>query len=151
MAWEFLVAHFFHLVFLAWGLGGATVAAILMKKAEKEPDLMPATMRLLHPVSGLIWVAIIGLIITGIATSAMGAGKGYYDPTILLVKHIAVVLIIVLGLCITLLLLPKMKRLAPAPGSKPSPEFFKLKSQTKICSLLSLAMWYLVVVLSVVM
>lgn len=151
MAWEFLAVRFFHLIFIAWGVGGVTVAALLMKKGEKEPSLMPSVMRLLEPISKLIWIAMIGLVATGLATTALGAGKGYYDTTILLAKHIAVAIIFIGGLNITFRLLPKLKKLSPAPGTKPTPEFLKTGGRLKLASTISLIMWYLVVVLSVAM
>ena len=151
MAIEFLISHFFHLVFLAWGLGGATVAAILTMKAEKEPALMPNGITMLEPISKLIWVAIIGLTITGIVTTALGAGKGYYDATILQIKHVVVAVIVINGLNITLRLLPKTKKLAPAPGTKPTAEFLKTKRFLQTSSIVSMVLWYLVVALSVIL
>ncbi len=151
MALHFLVLHFFHLVFLAWGLGGATIAAILMAKAEKQPELMPSVMKLVEPVSKLIWIAIIGLILTGSITAAIGAAKGYYDPAILLIKHVAVAAVVINGLNITFRLLPKLKKSAAGPGSKPSNEFLKVKSHLKKSSIASLILWYLIVGLSVLM
>lgn len=151
MAWEFLAAHFFHVVFLAWGVGGVTIATLLMAKGEKEKDLMPAIIRLMEPISKLIWVSIIGLAITGIVTTSIGLGKGYFDETLLLIKHIVIAIIVIDGLNISMKLLPKMKKLAPAPGAMPSAEFLKIKKHLKVSSIISLILWYAVVLLSVIM
>lgn len=151
MALEFQIVHFLHLVFIIWGVGGATISTLLMIKAEKEPALMPAAMKFLGSIAKLIWIAIFGLIITGIISAAMGAGKGYYDPTILAIKHIVVALIIIFGANISLRLVPKLRKLSPAPGSAPTPEFLKTKMHMKIEAAFSLVLWYVVVALSVIM
>ncbi|MAG22092.1 MAG: hypothetical protein CL943_02195 [Candidatus Diapherotrites archaeon] len=146
---EFLTAHFFHIVFLAWGVGGVTIAMLLSIKADKEPDLGPAVMRLMPSISKLIWVGLIGLAVTGIVTTSMGLGKGFFDENLLLIKHILVVLIVIAGLNLTFRLIPKMKALVPKPGAAPSAEFLSVKKQMKITSMASLILWYAVVVLSV--
>ena len=151
MALAFLLTNFFHIVFLAWGLGGATVAVLIALRGEKEPALMPSAMKLVEPISKLIWIAIIGLAVTGIIMSAMGYGKGYFDENILAVKHIAVIALVINGLIITLKLLPKLKKLAPAPASKPAPEFFKARKQMQLGSAISLFLWYLITAISVAM
>lgn len=149
MTWEFALLSFFHVVFMAWGLGGATVAAILMIKARKEPALMPSVMKFMEPVSKLIWIAIIGLLITGIVIAALGAGKGSYDAGVLAVKHAAVTVLVINGLILSLLLLPKLKKLFPAPGSKPSLEFLKTSKLLNASSTIGLVLWYVIAGLSI--
>jgi len=151
MAWEFQIVHFLHLVFIIWGVGGATISTLLMIKAEKEPALMPSAMKFMGSISKLIWIAIMGLIITGIISASMGAGKGYYDPTILTIKHIVVALIIIFGANISLRLVPKLRKISPSPGSAPTAEFLKAKKHMKIEAAFSLVLWYVVVALSVIM
>ena len=148
---EFAIVHFLHIIFTVFGVGGATIATIIMMKAEKAPELMPAAMKFVESISKLIWVGLIGLIATGIITSAMGAGKGYYDPTTLAIKHIAVAVILICGLNINLRLLPKINLLAPKPGTKPAAEFIRARKHMKFSSMLSLVLWYVVVALSVIM
>ncbi|MBS3057033.1 MAG: hypothetical protein J4415_00205, partial [Candidatus Diapherotrites archaeon] len=88
---------------------------------------------------------------TGIISASMGAGKGYYDPTILTIKHIVVALIIIFGANISLRLVPKLRKISPSPGSAPTAEFLKAKKHMKIEAAFSLVLWYVVVALSVIM
>ncbi len=148
---EFLIMHFLHIIFTVFGVGGATIATLIMMKAEKAPELMPAAMKFVGSISKLIWIGLLGLIATGIITYAMGAGKGYYDPTMLAIKHIAVAVILICGLNINFRLLPKINSLAPKPNSAPTAEFMKARKHMKLSSMLSLVMWYVVVALSVIM
>ena len=145
------VVNFFHIIFIAWGVGGATIATILMAKGEKEPTIMPVIMKLIGPISKLIWVSIIGLIITGIILAVLGYANGDIDKNILMIKQVVVAILILNGLFLNFKLLPKLKKSTPAPASKPSVEFFKFKKYMKISSILSLILWYAIVLLGVML
>ncbi len=49
--------------------------------------------------------------------------------TILLAKHAIVAVMIVVGLVITLAVAPRMRALAPAPGTAPSPELPSIQAR----------------------
>ena len=40
-------AQLLHLVGIAWGVGGATIAAMVMMKAEKNPEAAPHIMKVM--------------------------------------------------------------------------------------------------------
>lgn len=151
MAWEFLALNFLHIIFIAFGVGGATIASLIMAKAEKAPELMPAAMNFANSISKLIWIGFFGLVATGITMAYLGAGKGHYDTTILAIKSAVIVIILICGIVINLKLMPKMKRLAPKPGTMPAADFLKTKARLKLTAMLSLVMWYAVVLLGVML
>ncbi|HIH32734.1 MAG: hypothetical protein J4478_04310 [Candidatus Diapherotrites archaeon] len=148
MSLEFSILQLLHIVFTAWGLGGATVAAVLMLKAKKDQSMGQALLKVMAPISKLIWLGLIGLIITGIAISALGSGKGYFDATTLLAKHVIVILLLIFGLNISLRLLPRLKALAPKAGEKPSHKFLQVSKTLALNSTLSLFLWYVITALS---
>lgn len=137
-----------HFLGLAWGVGGATVAAILMAKADRNPEIAPLVMKTMPAISKLIWIAIILLVVSGIALAQLVTWP--INPTILLAKHALVVILILNGLYLGFRILPKMQKLAPT-GGKPSAEFLKAKKSAKIASILGLVLWYVILVLSVMM
>jgi len=149
MSLEFSILQLLHIVFTAWGLGGATVGAVLMLKAKKDPAISQALMKIMAPVSKLIWLGLAGLILTGIAISALGAGKGYFNIETLLAKHVIVILLVIFGLNISLRLLPRLKVLAPKAGEKPGAKFLQASKTLALNSTLSLFLWYVITALSV--
>jgi putative copper export protein len=48
---------------------------------------------------------------------------------ILMIKHILILLVILVGLLIGLVVVPRMQRAAPAPGAAPPEEFLKANRQ----------------------
>lgn len=137
-----------HFLGLAWGVGGATVAAILMAKADRNPEMAPLAMKVMPAVSKLIWAAIILLIVSGVALAQLVTWP--INPTTLLAKHVLVVILILNGLYLGFGIMPKMQKLAPK-GGKPSAEFLKAKKSAKVSSTLGLVLWYVILVLSVMM
>lgn len=137
-----------HFLGLVWGVGGATVAAILMAKADRNPEMAPLAMKVMPAISKLIWAAIILLIISGIALAQLVTFP--FDATMLLVKHIVVAVLVLNGIILTFGIMPKMQKLAPKDG-KPSAEFLKAKKNAKVSSTLGLVLWYVILVLSVMM
>lgn len=135
-----------HFIGLAWGVGGATVAAIISRKAEKNPEIGHAVMKILPAISKLIWAGLILLIISGIGVSAYV--KWPLDMNMLIIKHVVVVLIVVIGVIIGFKI-KKMAALAPKPKGEPSPQFLKTKKQVKNAGIINLILWYIVVVLAV--
>jgi len=137
-----------HFIGIAWGVGGATVAAILMAKADKDPQIAPLAMKVMPAISKLIWAAIFFLIVSGIALAQLVTFP--VDAAMLLIKHAVVAALVLNGIILAFGILPKMGRLAPKDG-KPSAEFLKAKKSAKIASTLGLVLWYVILVLSVMM
>ncbi|MDO8647997.1 MAG: DUF2269 family protein [Candidatus Diapherotrites archaeon] len=138
------IFNFLHFIGLAWGVGGATAAAIISMKAEKNPEVAASLMKIIPALSKLIWAGLVLLIISGIAVTSLV--KWPLDTNLLLIKHALVVLIVAIGALI-FLRVKKMQKLAK-PGEKPSEEFFKAKKQLGMLSITNLALWYLIVLIS---
>lgn len=137
---------FLHFIGLGWGLGGATIATIISIKAEKDPSLGPAVMKLMAPISKLIFGGLILLIISGIALPFFM--KWPLDQQNLIIKHVLVVLILVFGIVLGISS-KKIKSLSPQGGGEPSPEFLKIKKRMKLFSTINFVLWYLVTLMSV--
>lgn len=137
-----------HFIGISWGVGGATVAAILMMKSDKNPEIAPLAMKAMPAISKLMWIAIILLIVSGIALAQLVTWP--IDTTMLLIKHVAVVILILNGLYLGFRILPKMKKLAPS-GGKPSAEFLRAKKISRISGMIGLVLWYVIMILSVLM
>ncbi len=126
--------NFLHLLATAVWLGGAIFIKAILEPATRQIDPREA-----GKLQGVIakrftitaWSSIIVLLITGYlktpaemlfdTSSSMGLA--------LFVKHILIVFVIVIGLLIAFVAVPRLKRAAPAPGSPPSEDFVKANRQ----------------------
>lgn len=142
------ITQLLHNIGIAWGVGGATIALILMIKSEKNPEIAPQIMKVMPAISKLIWIAIIFLIVSGIALTKLISWP--IDLTVLAVKHIVVVILVLNGINLSFRILPKMERLVPK-DEKPSEDFLKVRKNAKIAGIIGIASWYLILVLSVIM
>lgn len=138
--------NFLHFVGLAFGLGGATIAAIIFAKAEKDKDVASAVNKIMPSIVKLIWLGLILLIISGIALPFFI--KWPLNTKMLVVKHVLVVWIIIVGIIIGIKM-RKVKNLVPVLRERPSLSFLKAKKQVKILSMINLVLWYIVTLLSV--
>lgn len=142
------LSNFLHFVGLAFGLGGATIATIISVKAEKDKEIAGAVMKLMPPISKLIFIGLVLLIISGIALPfyiSWPLNKG-----MLIVKHVLVVWIVIFGVLIGTSS-RRIRKLVLAQGArqKPSSQFLKIKKRMKAFSIINLILWYLVTLLSV--
>jgi uncharacterized membrane protein len=137
--------NFIHFIGLAFGLGGATIAAIISRKADRDKDIAIASMKIMPSISRLIVLGLIFLIISGIALPFFI--KWPLNKEMLVVKHILVILIVVFGMILGKNS-KKISKLAPRGNEKPSQEFLKIKKKIKIISLINLILWYLTTILS---
>jgi ABC-type nickel/cobalt efflux system permease component RcnA len=135
-----------HNLGIAWGVGGATISAILMARADKNPESGPHIMGLMSSISKLIWAGLILLIVSGIALVPLITWP--MDMTMLLVKHIAVVLLVINGLFLGFRIIPRLQKAVPM-DRKPSKEFLSLKKKARSAGTIGLVLWYLILVLSV--
>lgn len=140
------IFNFLHFLGLAFGLGGATIAAIISRKADKDLELGKQVMKIIPSISKLIWLGLILLIISGIGISFYITGP--LNTNLLLIKHVLVAWIIIFGIIIGFRV-KKMQKLAPKPKEQPSIQFLKIKKQLKFFSTINLLLWYVVVLLSV--
>ena len=145
MAW-LEIFSLLHFVGLAWGLGGATAAAIISAKAEKNPEISLAVMKIIPSMSKLIWLGLILLILSGIGMSFLIEWP--VNKQMLLVKHVLVAWIVIIGIIIGINA-KKMQALAPKPKERPSAQFLKAKRLMKAFSIINLILWYAVTIMSV--
>jgi hypothetical protein len=144
---------FLHFVGLAFGLGGATIAAIIAGKAEKDVELGKQAGKILPPIVKLIWTGLIFLAISGIMLPYYI--KWSIDNNLLIGKHILVAWIIIFGVILGFNS-KKMMKLAQENTIKKDKierekikfELLKAKRTMKICSIINLILWYLVTFLS---
>lgn len=92
------IFNFIHFLGLAFGLGGATIAAIISAKAEKDKDVRKAIGKILPSVVKLIWVGIIFLIISGVALIFLV--RWPLNKQLLTIKHVLVAWIVIIGVVI---------------------------------------------------
>ncbi len=139
------ISNFIHFVGLSFGVGGATIAAIISMKAERNPEITPAIMKIMPAISKVIWTGLMLLIISGFMVTAYVTWP--IDKQMLLIKHVLVVWIVLIGIFLGKTS-RKMGVHAPKGKDKPSPKFLKLKKQMKAFSMINLILWYLVVLIS---
>ena len=138
--------NFLHFVGLAFGLGGATIAAIISRKAEKDKELGKQVGKIFPSIINLIWVGLILLAISGIMLPSYA--KWSLNKNLLLVKHVLVVFIILFGFILAFNS-KKMMRLAQTKERGREKELLKVKKIIMIFSMINLFLWYLVTFLSV--
>jgi len=92
------ISNFIHFLGLAFGLGGATIAAIISAKAEKDKDVRKAIGKILPSVVKLIWVGIIFLIISGVALIFLV--RWPLNKNLLIIKLVLVAWIVIIGIII---------------------------------------------------
>lgn len=125
MAW-LEIFNFLHFIGLAFGLGGATIAAIISSKAAKDKNVAKVMEKIILPVVKLIWIGLILLIISGIALPFFI--KWPLNKQLLIIKHILVAWIVILGVIMG----RRMKKKKPIKG----------------LSIINLILWYAVTLMS---
>ncbi|MCH8272715.1 MAG: DUF4149 domain-containing protein [Candidatus Marinimicrobia bacterium] len=128
------LATFGHLVAAVTWLGGIIYINLVLLPIVNT--LEPSTAGKLMSENAkrfsiIAWVSIGLLIITG---SIMLDADALFDfstdfGTFLTLKLITVLIMIIIGLYITLLLAPKIRKLAPAEGDAPTPVFLNLQKR----------------------
>ncbi len=136
------IINLIHLLATVAWLGGA-----IFMKAILEPALKNIDQREAGKLSGLLarrfsmiaWPSMVLLIITGIlkTPSGMMFDTSSQMGTILMVKHILILVVFAVGLTIGMVVVPKLKRAAPAAGAAPTGEFLKATTQLKRLSMTS--------------
>ena len=139
------IVNFVHFLGLAFGLGGATIATVISRKAEKDKDIARVSMKIIPSIVKFIWIGLILLVLSGIALSFLIPWE--LDRQLLIIKHILVFWIVVIG-AITGFSFKKMSRLAPIGREKPKPQFLRIKKVVKILSMINLILWYAITIMS---
>ncbi|MBU0957585.1 MAG: hypothetical protein KKF56_02110 [Nanoarchaeota archaeon] len=140
------ILNFIHDIGLIWGVGGATVMAIISAKAGKDKDVAKAAMKISPAIVKMIWIGILLLIVSGILLPSYIRWE--LNTQNLLIKHILVAWIVIIGVLLGLNS-KKMMDFAPKGDDKPTLGFIRAKKKMKIFSIINLILWYVVVLLSV--
>jgi len=120
------IFNFLHFIGLAFGLGGATIVAIVSAKAAKDKDVARVAGKIIPSIVKLIWAGIILLIISGIALPFFI--KWPMNNQLLIIKHILVAWIVIIGIII---------------GTR-----IRKKKNIKGLSIINLILWYGVTLMS---
>lgn len=131
-----------HLLATVVWLGGAIFMKALLEPVVKQIDPREG-----GKLMGLLakrftitaWTSIILLLITGYLKTPDGM---LFDTSsdagmILTVKHLLIVVVIIVGLLIALVVVPRLRRAAPGPGSAPAEDFGKASRQLHRLSMTS--------------
>lgn len=97
MAW-LEIFNFIHFLGLAFGLGGATIAAIISSKAKVHREIRNAMSKLMPSISKLIGFGLFLLIVSGIALPFFITWP--LNKNMLIIKHVLVVWILIIGVWI---------------------------------------------------
>jgi uncharacterized membrane protein len=90
--------NFLHFIGLAFGLGGATIAAVISAKAGKDKDVASALGKIIPSIVKLIWLGILFLIISGIGLIFLV--KWPLNRQLLIIKHVLVAWVVIIGIVI---------------------------------------------------
>jgi uncharacterized membrane protein len=142
-----------HLIATVVWLGGA-----IFMKAILEPGLKKIDPREGGKLMGFIakrftktaWTSIILLIVTGFMKTPEGMLFDTSSDTgmILTIKHILIVLVVIVGILIAAVAVPRMQRSAPVPGSAPSEAFINANRQLHRLSMTSTITGIAIVILA---
>jgi uncharacterized membrane protein len=136
---SFNLIDFIHQLFTVVYIGGMIFMDLILMPSLKILD-PPQQGKILSIVAKKFtmtaWLSVLVLLITGYLKTPDGmllnpsAGYGL----ILTIKHLLFLLMIIFGLVITLAIAPKLQKLAPQAGEKPSAEFLKNQKAVALLS-----------------
>jgi uncharacterized membrane protein len=128
---------FLHLLATAIWIGGMIFNKLIFMPALKAIEASQRG-KMLGAAAGrfviFAWSSIVILLITGYVKTPDGMLFDMSDSygTALTVKHVAFLAMIIIGILLSLVLVPKMKKLAPQPGEGPSGEFMQLQKKMSL-------------------
>lgn len=98
----------------------------------------------------IAWSCIAILIVTGIFKTPSGwlFTTSFQAGTVLLIKHLLIVMAIINGAVITFVVAPKMVSAQPKPGEKPTPKFIKSQKQIKGIAATNLILGVLIILVT---
>lgn len=139
--WDSLV-NFVHLLATAIWLGGAIFIKAILEPSTRTIDPREAgklQSAIAKRFTITAWTSIILLIITGFMKTPPGMLLDLSSDvgTILTIKHLLIIVVILIGIIIGFVAVPRLQRAAPAPGSPPSEEFLKANKQLLRLSMIS--------------
>lgn len=144
--------QFIHLLITVVWIGGMIYTTLVLMPALGAID-PPQRGRLVGAVAKrftiVAWVSVAALIVTGFIKTPR---QMLFDPAsdfgrILLIKHIAFGLMIVIGAIITFGVAPRIYKHSPKPGEPPAPEFLQAQARVKLLSGTNMILGVLVLLL----
>ena len=143
--------HLFHLLAAIIWLGGIFYVIVVLMKSMNviEP---PERGKLFGAVGKrfmiISWICVIFILISGFK---MTSGEVIFDfstsKTIVLnIKILLFFVMLIIGLVMTFVIMPKMMKAAPKPGEPPSPEFIKMQSLGPKLATVNLVLGILVII-----
>ena len=130
-----------HYIGIAFGLGGATIAFIISRKADKDQKSAKVLMPLMRSISTLIFIGLLLLVVSGIGL--MFTVKWPLNKPLLVVKHILVALIFINGIYLG----RASRKIEKLKGTS---KFDEVRKRMKNIGAFNLFLWYFVTVISVV-
>lgn len=131
------IINFFHLLATAVWIGGAVYAHVILIPALKHID--PQQSGKLQSIvakrfSITAWSCILVLLITGLlkTPSHLLFDTSTALGSVLFAKHVVIACVIIIGLVIAFVVVPKMMRNAPKPGDRPAPDFITAQGRLKL-------------------
>ena len=92
------IFNFLHFLGLAFGLGGVTIAAVIISKAGKDKDIGKVMGKIMPSIIKFVWVGIVLLVVSGIALPFYISWP--LNKQLLIIKHVLVAWIVIIGVVI---------------------------------------------------
>ncbi|UCF64510.1 MAG: hypothetical protein JSW33_01390 [bacterium] len=142
-----LVLSLVHLFGLAFGVGAATVKITLLLKSNSNPEFVPTYLQVMRPITRIIILGLALLTLSGIGWILLGTS---FTP-LFIVKIILVFAVWVLGPIIDNVMEPAFKKLAPQPGTAPTPDFLRAQKRLLVFEILATLLFYIIIVMGVLL
>lgn len=136
-----------HLIGLALAVGSSTVKLALLVRCIADPELVPAYLKVVRPITRLLVLGLILLTLSGIGALALG----YSFTRVLLVKLILVAAVWTMGPIIDKIMEPRFRELAPEAGEAASLNFIQARTKYVTLEAVATAIFYVIVVIWVML
>jgi hypothetical protein len=144
-----LAALFLHNLGYVFGTGGAVLVNLFNVWIDRIEQLRPFKLSIMNIPFNLVWLGLILMLVihTGeLATTFVRGG----DELVHTAKFIAIYAILAGMSYIKFSLIPRVKRLAPKAGEKPSSQFLSVRRQTRVVPPILLVLWFVDFVLNTI-
>lgn len=145
----YLIRDFLHLLATATWIGGmiyinlALMPALTAIEPSQRGKLMGAVGKRFAVLS---WSSVLILLITGYMKTPDGMlleTSTDYGKT-LMIKHFAILAMMAVGIYISLFIVPKIGKLAPKAGEKPSPDFINAQKRLPVLAVTNMILGIIV-------
>jgi putative copper resistance protein D len=143
------IVNFLHLLATTVWIGGMLFIQMILRPALRQTEPQQSG-RLLGIISRKFslagWASLIVLAMTGYIKTPerMMFDFSYGLGCILAVKHTLVILVIIVGMAIAFLVLPRLRKNTPKPGETPSSDFVRCQKQLNLLAAVNLVLGLLI-------